>query len=295
MELQAVMEKRRSIRNYNPERKVTKEQLEELIKAASYAPSWKNLQTSRYYCVLSENAVKELREKCLPEFNQANSEGAGAYIVTTFVKGMVGFDKNTGSPVNEAGDGWGYYDLGLQNDNQAVMEKRRSIRNYNPERKVTKEQLEELIKAASYAPSWKNLQTSRYYCVLSENAVKELREKCLPEFNQANSEGAGAYIVTTFVKGMVGFDKNTGSPVNEAGDGWGYYDLGLQNDNLLLKAAELGLDTLVMGIRDGEALRELLNIPDSENVVSVIAVGYRGQEPPERPKRKELEVVAKFI
>ena len=147
---------------------------------------------------------------------------------------------------------------------QAVMEKRRSIRNYNPERKVTKEQLEELIKAASYAPSWKNLQTSRYYCVLSENAVKELREKCLPEFNQA-------------------------------GDGWGYYDLGLQNDNLLLKAAELGLDTLVMGIRDGEALRELLNIPDSENVVSVIAVGYRGQEPPERPKRKELEVVAKFI
>lgn len=153
---------------------------------------------------------------------------------------------------------------------QAVMEKRRSIRNYNPERKVTKEQLEELIKAASYAPSWKNLQTSRYYCVLSENAVKELREKCLPEFNQANSEGAGAYIVTTFVKGMVGFDKNTGSPVNEAGDGWGYYDLGLQNDNLLLKAAELGLDTLVMGIRDGEALRELLNIPDSENVVSLL-------------------------
>ena len=157
---------------------------------------------------------------------------------------------------------------------QAVMEKRRSIRNYNPERKVTKEQLEELIKAASYAPSWKNLQTSRYYCVLSENAVKELREKCLPEFNQANSDGAGAYIVTTFVKGMVGFDKNTGSPVNEA---------------------ELGLDTLVMGIRDGEALRELLNIPDSENVVSVIAVGYRRQEPPERPKRKELEVVARFI
>ena len=63
MELQAVMEKRRSIRNYNPERKVTKEQLEELIKAASYAPSWKNLQTSRYYCVLSENAVKELKQE----------------------------------------------------------------------------------------------------------------------------------------------------------------------------------------------------------------------------------------
>ncbi|MFR2925521.1 MAG: hypothetical protein ACLTKH_05085 [Eubacterium sp.] len=32
MELQAVMEKRRSIRNYNPERKVTKEQLRNLLR-----------------------------------------------------------------------------------------------------------------------------------------------------------------------------------------------------------------------------------------------------------------------
>ena len=177
---------------------------------------------------------------------------------------------------------------------QAVMEKRRSIRNYNPERKVTKEQLEELIKAASYAPSWKNLQTSRYYCVLSENAVKELREKCLPEFNQANSDGAGAYIVTTFVKGMVGFDKNTGSPVNEAGDGWGYYDLGLQNENLVLKAVDLGLSTLIMGLREADRLREILNIPESETIVAVIAVGKAAEEPI-HPQRKPIEEIAKFF
>ena len=76
MELQAVMEKRRSIRNYNPERKVTKEQLEELIKAASYAPSWKNLQTSRYYCVLSENAVKEFgRSRRIYSYNICKGNG----------------------------------------------------------------------------------------------------------------------------------------------------------------------------------------------------------------------------
>ena len=176
---------------------------------------------------------------------------------------------------------------------QAVMEKRRSIRNYNPERKVTKEQLEELIKAASYAPSWKNLQTSRYYCVLSENAVKEVREKCLPEFNQANSDGAGAYIVTTFVKGMVGFDKNTGSPVNEAGDGWGYYDLGLHNENFILKAKELGLDTLIMGLRDSDKIREILGVPETETIAAVIAVGY-GAESPNKPKRKTPEDIVKF-
>lgn len=176
---------------------------------------------------------------------------------------------------------------------QDVLNERRSIRNYDADKKVTKEQLEIIINAAILAPSWKNLQTSRYYCILSDEMIKEFSDKCLPEFNQKNSAGAGALIVTTFVKGLVGFD-NGGNPVNEAGDGWGYYDLGLQNENLLLKATELGLDTLVMGIRDGEAIREMLNIPETENVVAVIAVGYKAKEA-NMPKRKELEEIAKFF
>ena len=182
---------------------------------------------------------------------------------------------------------------------QTAFETRRSIRHYDAEKKVTKEQVETLIKAASLAPSWKNTQTSRYYCVLSEDKVAEFSQKCLPEFNQKNSAGAGALIVTTFVKGLPLGNGRLGAmvygnPVNEAGDGWGYYDLGLQNENLLLKATELGLDTLVMGIRDGEAIREMLNIPETENVVAVIAVGYKAKEA-NMPKRKELEEIAKFF
>ena len=176
---------------------------------------------------------------------------------------------------------------------QTALETRRSIRHYDPEKKVTKEQVETLLQAASLAPSWKNTQTSRYYCILSEDKIQEFSKKCLPEFNQKNSAGAGALIITTFVKGRVGFTKE-GNPENEAGDGWGYYDLGLQNENLLLKATEIGLDTLVMGIRDGKAIREMLDIPETENVVSVIAVGYKAQEA-SMPKRKEVEEIAKFF
>ena len=54
MELQDVLNERRSIRNYDADKKVTKEQLEIIINAAILAPSWKNLQTSRYYCILSD-------------------------------------------------------------------------------------------------------------------------------------------------------------------------------------------------------------------------------------------------
>lgn len=92
MELQDVLNERRSIRSYDSDKKVTKEQLEIIINAAILAPSWKNLQTSRYYCILSDEMIKEFSDKCLPEFNQKNSEGA-ALVVTTFVKNCVGFDR----------------------------------------------------------------------------------------------------------------------------------------------------------------------------------------------------------
>lgn len=176
---------------------------------------------------------------------------------------------------------------------QGLLDARKSMRGYDGTKKVTREQLEEIISAAILAPSWKNQQTSRYYCVLSEEKVQEFRAKCLPEFNQKNSNGA-ALVVTTFVKGIVGFNLNTGEAVNECGDGWGYYDLGLHNEDFVLKAKDLGLDTLIMGIRDAKAIREFLDIPETEQIVAVIAVGY-GNKETTRPPRKNVEDITKFI
>ena len=54
MEFQKLIEARRSIRKYDAARRVTKEQMLQIVQAAIEAPSWKNMQTSRYYCILSE-------------------------------------------------------------------------------------------------------------------------------------------------------------------------------------------------------------------------------------------------
>ena len=173
-----------------------------------------------------------------------------------------------------------------------AMENRRSIRAYKAGTTIEKSVIEELIKAAQLAPSWKNSQTARYYVVLSEEKLASIKEKCLPEFNRNNCADAPALIVTTFVKNRAGFERD-GSPSTELGNEWGAYDLGLQNQNLLLKAIDLGLDTLVMGIRDAKAIREELSIPDDQEVVSVISVGYRNADA-EMPKRKEVEQIATF-
>lgn len=173
---------------------------------------------------------------------------------------------------------------------QKLIESRRSVRKY-AEREVDREMLEEMISAASEAPSWKNQQTSRYHCVVSKDMLEDLRKSCLPGFNAKRSENA-ALIVTSFVKDTVGYiDSET--PVNELGNGWGIYDLGLQTQNLILKAKDMGLDTLIMGIRDADKIRELLDIPEDEIIVSVIAVGYADEEPV-KPSRKKVSETAKF-
>lgn len=51
----------------------------------------------------------------------------------------------------------------------------------------------------------------------------------------------------------------------------------------------MGVDSIILGLRDAEGLRRVLNIPDTEEVVSVIALGYRKEIEILPPKRKELD------
>ena len=172
-----------------------------------------------------------------------------------------------------------------------IIRTRRSVRNYDPDKNVPREIVEQLIAAAVEAPSWKNQQTSRYHIVVSPE-MRERLKACLWSQNQMTVKDVPVLIVTTFVKGVVGFEKN-GTPSNELGDGWGIYDLGLQNALLLLKATDLGLDSIVLGLRDAEAIRTLLDIPQEEVVVSVIGIGCRSKESA-RPARKQVADIAKF-
>ena len=173
----------------------------------------------------------------------------------------------------------------------ALFQTRRSVRDFQAEQGVSRAAVEELLRAAQLAPTWKNSQTGRYYVAQSPDLAAQVRE-ALPAFNQDSSAGAPVLIVTTFVRDVSGYTH--GQPDNELGNQWGAYDLGLQNAYLVLKASDLGLDTLIMGIRDAQALRRLFQIPDNEEIAAVIALGRRAGEPVFRP-RKPLEEIARFF
>ena len=164
---------------------------------------------------------------------------------------------------------------------------RRSVRKYSSA--PSHEELTEILTKAQMAPSWKNSQTTRWYVVETPEKHEAIRE-ALHEINRHKVENA-ALIVSTYVRNIAGFTK--GEADNEVGNGWGAYDLGLHDAYLLLAAKDAGYDTLIMGLRDAEKIRAILNIAEDEEILSVISIGKRAEEPALRP-RKSLEEVVKF-
>ena len=168
---------------------------------------------------------------------------------------------------------------------------RRSCRAYQ-DVAIEKAVIEDIIKDTLQAPTWKNSETGRYYIAISPEA-KEKVKNALPEFNQRNSANCSAYVITTFVKGQSGYI-GEGKPADYIQEGWGAYDLGLQNAYFTLSAVEHGYDTLIMGLRDEAALRDIFNIPENEQLMAVLSLGKRAKELV-GPQRKAEEDVAKYF
>ena len=172
-----------------------------------------------------------------------------------------------------------------------IVATRRSVRDYKEGTTITTAQVRDLIATAIEAPSWANSQTTRYYVAMDPEKVAAVKE-LVGAGNARNTANAPVMIVSTFVKDQSGFGR--GNQANEIGNGWGAYDNGVSNAFFILKAREQGFDTLIMGMRDSDGLRKLFNIPDTEEVMAVISLGYRASDP-NRPARKPMDDIVKFF
>ena len=170
-----------------------------------------------------------------------------------------------------------------------VLTSRRSVRSYDASKKISEAEVRELLTAAQDAPSWANQQPTKYYVAISEENLAAVQD--LVGGNKDKIANAPVLIVSTYECGKSGFFQ--GEQTNEVGDGWGAYDNGLSNCYLILKARAMGFDTLIMGMRDADKLRELFAIPENETIMAVISLGYRAEEP-KRPNHRELDEIVKF-
>lgn len=170
---------------------------------------------------------------------------------------------------------------------------RRSHRRYT-EQKVSRELVEQIVSLAAYAPSWKNTQISRYIAIESDQMKQEIIDRfCLPGSNNPSIIGSCPVLVAqTFVTGRCGYERD-GTFTTDRGEGWQYYDCGIAAQTFCLAAHDLGLGTVIMGVFDRKGLQEYLQLPEGQELMALIALGYPADEPA-APKRKDTEVLLSF-
>ncbi len=176
-------------------------------------------------------------------------------------------------------------------DAVTCIKTRRSVRKFkdNP---VSKEVIEDLVLTASYAPSWKNTQTTRYIAITDSALKSRIAQECCGEHNQGIINGAPVLVATTIVDKRSGFERD-GSYSTVRGDNWQAFDNGIAVQTFCLAANEKGLGTVIMGLFDIDKAADILEVPQGQLLMSLIAVGYPDEEPAV-PKKKTVEDLLTF-
>ncbi len=149
-----------------------------------------------------------------------------------------------------------------------LIKSRRSPRGFF-DKAISEEDLEKMFDAAHWAASSYNSQPWRFiYADKLKNA--ELYNKILElmvEFNQAWAKAAPVLILAMITTKH----EKTGENLSHA-----RYDLGLAVGNMTLMAQSLGISLHSISGFDTIKAREVLNIPDKIEPITIIAAGYGG-------------------
>lgn len=175
-----------------------------------------------------------------------------------------------------------------------MLQTRRSVRKFKEEL-LPRDVINQIIEAASYAPSWKNAQPSRYYLLENEATLKQLAETCTMDFqwNEKLVKQTKQLIIQTVVSGRSGYERD-GSPSTSKGSHFESFDAGLSAENFCLAAHAYGAGTCILGIFDEAKIKALLKLPEEESVTALILIGIPDEEPV-MPKRKTAEQLLKVV
>jgi len=167
-----------------------------------------------------------------------------------------------------------------------ALKERRSIRKYKPDA-IADMDLEEVLEAARWAPSWKNYQCTRFIIVKDS----EMKAKLADTLSQTNPSAAAIRQAPVAIVACAELKKSgysrSGQVETDKGNYWYMFDVALAMQNLVLTAYSLGLSTVYVGLFDAASVAQLLNVPEGFVVVAITPLGYAAEEKT-APRRKEL-------
>ncbi|WP_099469026.1 nitroreductase family protein [Konateibacter massiliensis] len=170
------------------------------------------------------------------------------------------------------------------------IKSRRSVREFT-DQKVSHPILEQIVEAASFSPSWKNTQISRYV-VVEDNEIKQNIMEYVSEGNKRILAGTQTLVVVTYIKNRSGFERD-GSYTTKKEGSWQMFDAGVASQTFCLAAHELGVGSVIMGIFDEDEIARVIDLSEDRAVAALIAIGYE-TEHPNAPKRKTVEDLLEY-
>ena len=123
------------------------------------------------------------------------------------------------------------------------LKTRRSIRRFKAD-PVDHSIIDSVVSSASYSPSWKNTQITRYIAVETPSLLSEIAEECVPDFNAKIIRQAPLLMAVTFVKGRCGYERD-GSFSTKKGDRWQMFDAGISCQSFCLSAGDHVLGSVI--------------------------------------------------
>lgn len=151
-------------------------------------------------------------------------------------------------------------------DLKPLIEKNRSYRRFDFERKISEDVLVALVDVARMSQSAANLQPLSYITISKEEMVAKVHQHMrwagyLPDWNgPVDAERPVAYIIVL---------SNT-----EVKQTYREVDAGLAMQNMCICAAAEGIGSCMIGNLDKKLLVELLEIPEQYEIIYAVAFGF---------------------
>lgn len=196
------------------------------------------------------------------------------------------------------------------NVSQAILE-RRSIKAYDPQHKMSEEEINKLMSLAMLSPTAFNIQNWRFVVVTDPALRKDIRAV---SWDQVQVEDASILIVLTadlhaWNKQPERYWANAPKPVQDyLVPAIGQYYAGkeqVQRDEamrscgmaamtIMLAAKEMGYDTCPMDGFDFDAVAKLLNLPEDHTPVMFVVVGKALKEAQPRGGQLKMDEVVVY-
>lgn len=159
-------------------------------------------------------------------------------------------------------------------DAKECLLQRRSCRRYL-EKSVERDTVRRIVELCRFAPSWKNTQIARYTVIDDASLKNDIAGTCVRGlvFNTKTISRAAALAVISYETGLSGRNAD-GQLQTPDGQKWEMFDAGIAAQTFCLAAREHGVGTCIIGVMDEEAIAQKLQLPASQKVACLIAMGY---------------------